>query len=235
MRAALAALAIAAAAPALAAPPPRDAALHALFDREFRRSLQEAPEVATLLGVPDFNDRLQDPSPEAVQRRRDQARVTIRELERFDPKRLSAADRLSREVMLDTLRRLDATNAHYGPLPFGGGTDGYLPVSTMWGPHQAWSMIAKAAPFAMTRDYDNFLARLEAMPRVLEHLQARMRAGMRWGWVAPRAAMVRVPGMLAPFAAEDVTATPLWTPFRSFPGAVPAAFISMSIGTCMVP
>jgi uncharacterized protein (DUF885 family) len=39
----------------------------------------------------------------------------------------------------------------------------------------------------------------------------------------PRAAMERVPGMLALFAGDDVRATPLWHPFESFPSGVPEA------------
>jgi uncharacterized protein (DUF885 family) len=49
----------------------------------------------------------------------------------------------------------------------------------------------------------------------------RGREGMRSGWMPPRAAMERVPGMLELFAGDDVRATPLWHPFESFPAGVP--------------
>jgi uncharacterized protein (DUF885 family) len=93
----------------------------------------------------------------------------------------------------------------------------------MYGPQQLFPALAKAAPLRNVRDYENYLKRLEAMPRVLEQLTARMQAGIRSGWMPPAAAMMQVPAQFAPFAAADVEATPLWKPFVSFPAEVPAA------------
>jgi hypothetical protein len=47
-----------------------DKALHALFDREFKIGLQEHPELATLLGYEEYNDRLTDQSAPAIARRK---------------------------------------------------------------------------------------------------------------------------------------------------------------------
>ncbi len=205
------------------APPPRNAALHAFFEREFLNDLAENPETATFLGVAGHDDRLTDFAPESAQRRRARVRSAIAELQRFNPAKLSAQDRLSREVMLDDLRRTAQMQALFGPLPFDAGTDLWLPITTMWGPHETWSSLAKALPMLTPRDFENYLKRLDAMPRVLDQLTATMRAGMRWGWVPPRAAMVRVPALLDTFVAEDPTATPLWEPFTRFPpGFAPA-------------
>ncbi len=221
MRLALALAGLLAAAAAGAAPA-RNAALHALFEREFRNGLEESPETATFLGVEGYNDRLTDLAPEAVQRRQARSVSTLAQLRRFDPARLSPQDRLSRQVMIDDLERDVRMSAVFGPLPFDTGVDGYMPVSTMWGPHQNWSILAKSTRFTSVADYENYLKRLAAMPRYLEQVQATMRLGMRWGWVAPRAAMTRMPGMLDTFAAADVTATSLWSPFTTFPDALPA-------------
>jgi uncharacterized protein (DUF885 family) len=223
MRAALAAVALAAAASAIAAEPPKNAALHAFFERQFHLGLEESPETATFLGIPGHNHRLADLSPESVERRRALVKRAIRELERFDPRSLNTQDRVSREVMLYDLRRHDAINAIYGPLAFASGSDHPLPVSSMWGPHQTWSFLAKSTRFETARDYDDYLKRLQAMPRSLEQVQARMRLGMRWGWVAPRVAMETVPARLDAFAGDDVTSSTLWSPFATFPDAVPPA------------
>jgi uncharacterized protein (DUF885 family) len=206
-----------------AAPEPGpDAALHALFDREFLRTQEEFPEYATLLGNPAFNDRLHDASPEAVARRKAHVKEVLAELGRFDAGRLSAQDRLSLEMMRGDLRLADELDAVYGDLPFGAARgDGWMPVSPGWGPHTFYPMLAKAAPFRTVRDYENWLERLRAMPRVLAQMTAVMEAGMKSGWVPPRAAMARVPSQLAVFAGEDVTATPLFEPFRRFPRDLP--------------
>jgi uncharacterized protein (DUF885 family) len=108
----------------------------------------------------------------------------------------------------------------FGDLPFSA-ADSWQPVSPMGGPHTFFPLLAKAAPFRNVRDYENYLKRLEAMPRAIEQLTARMEAGIRSGWMPPRAAMVRVPGQFATFAGADVTATPFFAPFRQFPASIP--------------
>ena len=73
------------------------------------------------------------------------------------------------------------------------------------------------------RDYDNYLKRLDAIPTLLGQQIAIMRAGIKSGWMPPRAAMQRVPEMFTSYAGGDVTKTPLWRPFAGFPAEVAAA------------
>ncbi|HEX4942725.1 MAG TPA: DUF885 domain-containing protein, partial [Usitatibacteraceae bacterium] len=198
-------------------------ALHALFEREFLRGQEEFPEFATMIGNPAFNDRLHDGSPEAVARRKAHVKAVLADLGRFDPKRLSTQDRISLEMMKDSLRRRDELNALFGDLPFGAGRgDGWMQVSPSSGPQVILPMLARAAPFRDARDYENYLKRLEAVPRVLAESRVVMEAGIESGWMPPRAAMSQVPGQLAVFSGGDATATPLYAPFRQFPAAVAA-------------
>jgi uncharacterized protein (DUF885 family) len=221
-RLALAALTAFAALSAISKEPPPNKALHALFDREWKRGLEESPESATLLGVDGYDDKLTDVSPEALARRKARVKPLIAELKHFDAKTLSTQDRISRDVMLDRLEILDQYNAIYADLPFGG-EDGWLVVSPMNGPQQTLPYVARATPMRRSRDYENYVKRLSAIPRYLEQRTAIMRAGMKSGWMPPRAAMDRVPAQLEPFAGADVTATPLWRPFTEFPQDMPAA------------
>ena len=201
-----------------AAEPPPDAALHALFDREFQRDQEEFPEYGTLLGNNAFNDRLHDASPQAVARRKAHVKEVLGELAGFDANRLSTQDRLSLEMMTDNLRRQDALNALYGDLPFGARFgDGWMQISPMGGPQTFLPLLAKAAPFRNVRDYENYISRLQAMPRLLAQDIAVMEAGMKSGWMPPRVSMTRVPEQLTAFAGPDVTATPLYGPFLRFP------------------
>jgi len=224
MRAAIAvaALALCGAVPAHAQEPARDEKLHAIFEREFRIALEETPEFGTFLGMDGYDDRLSDRSPEAVKRRKQHTPEVIAELQRFDPARLSSQDRLSRAMLLDQLERNRELDELYGGLAFGA-NDSWLVLSPMFGPQQLFALLSKAARFRDARDYENYLKRLEAIPRALDQLMDRGRDGIRSGWMPPRAAMERVPGMLALFAGDDVRATPLWHPFESFPSGVPEA------------
>jgi len=219
-RAALAALVLAL--PLQAAEPVRDGALHALFEREFKRSLEESPESATQLGIDGYDDRLTDRAPAAVARRKAHVLAVIAELERFEPRRLPIQDRISREVMLTDLRLQAEENAIYGDLPFAAG-DSYMPVSSTGGPHSGLVGVSKATRFRTVKDYENYLARLHAVPRAIGQLMETMRAGMKSGWMPPAEAMTRATAQFAVFAAPDAKATPLWRPFDQFPSGVPEA------------
>jgi uncharacterized protein (DUF885 family) len=206
---------------AAAKEPPPDKALQSLFDREFKRGLDESPEQATLLGIDGYDDRLTDYSPAAIARRKARVKAVIAELERFDPKTLSTQDRISREVMLDGLGLQARQIALYGDLPFASDEE-WMPISTMNGPHETFGYLARATPMRRSRDYENYVKRLAAMPKYIEQQTALMKTGVRSGWTPPRAAMERVPGMLAVFSGADVTASPLWRPFTAFPDDMPA-------------
>ncbi|MGZ5072373.1 MAG: DUF885 domain-containing protein [Usitatibacter sp.] len=226
MRAARAAAALAATFLSLAllgAEPAPNKALNDLFEREFANELVEHPELATLVGVPGFDDKLTDRSPQAVARRKAHTKDVLAELGRYDPASLSTQDRISRELALETFTMRDRENALYGDLPFGASEDGWMPASTMNGPQMTMAFLTRAARFATVADYENYLKRLAAVPAMLEQRQAQMRAGMRSGWMPPHEAMVRVPPMYIVFAGADVTASPLWRPFAKFPADVPAA------------
>ena len=223
MRARRLLLAIAAAcALAAGAEPTPNKSLHALFEREFRNALEEYPEQATFLGIEGYDHRSADYSPAALARRKQRVKRVIAELSRFDPRKLSTQDRVSRDVMLEDLKLQAEEAAIYGSLPFASLTD-WMPISTMHGPHAFMSQLVKATRFRNTRDYENYLKRLEAAPRALDQQVALMRTGLKSGWTSPQATLARVPAMLESFAGPDPRATTLWQPFESFPPEVPEA------------
>jgi uncharacterized protein (DUF885 family) len=222
MKAILAVAAAALALPLQAAEPAPNKALHALFDREFRVSLEEFPERATALGMDGFDDRLTDRSPKAIARRKAHTREVIAELERFEPKNLATQDRISRNVMLANLRLDAEENALFGELPFGA-NDSFQPVTSTGGPHSFLVYATKSMRFRTAKDYDNYLKRHAAVPRMVDEVIAIMREGMRTGWMPPAEAMTRATAQFAVFAAPDVKATPLWRPFEQFPRDVAEA------------
>jgi uncharacterized protein (DUF885 family) len=222
MRAALAAAALAFALPLQGAEPAPDPELHAFFDREFRLGLEEFPERATQLGVDGYDARLADRSPQSIARRKAHTLDAIAQLERIDPSRLSTQDRVSRDVFLYNLRQDAEENALFADLPFGA-ADSFTPVTSTGGPHSSLVGTAKATRFRTARDYENYLERLEAVPRVIAQHIATMRAGMESGWMPPAEAMTTAVQQFALFAGSDVKATPLWRPFTEFPRGVPDA------------
>ncbi|QJR09427.1 hypothetical protein DSM104443_00471 [Usitatibacter rugosus] len=225
--AALGALAasLAAVSPAVLAAPSKEpapnAALQKFFDRVFQEDLKENPEVATLLGTEGMNDRIADRSPAGTARRKATVKARITELNRFDPKRLNTQDRISREVMLDSLQRDERQNAIYGDLPMGADNlDGWLLASPIQGVQDWWAYLAKAAPTRTVKDYEDYLKRMAGIPTALGFETERMRAGMKSGWMPPRGAMTTVIPQIEAFAKGDPEQSPLYAPFKEFPQAV---------------
>ena len=208
--------------PAHAADKRAHAALHALFEREFEYQLDQFPESATSFGEPGRDNRLTDLSPQAVARRKAHAAALVRELKAFDPRRLDAQDRLSRELMLADLQLDAAVDALYGDLPFSG-IGGWQVVGPTGGPHSALAELAKSTPRRSLDDAQNYLKRLAAVPHYLEQSTALMRAGMRSGWMPPRAAMGRVAAEFDTFVSGAPEANPLFVPLADLPGELPAA------------
>ncbi len=204
--------------------PAPNKALHALFEREFQLGLAESPESATFIGVDGFNDRLSDFSAQATSRRKAHVKIVMAELRTFDARKLSTQDRISRDMMQGDLSRTAEANRLYGDLPFGAdGSDKWAVVTPMDGPQHLYPLLVKVTPFRHLRDYENYFKRLNALPVALAQLTARMEAGIKSGWMLPREAMERVPGQFAAFAGPDVTATPFYAPFTSFPAGISAA------------
>lgn len=205
-----------------AAEPPRNAALHALFEREFKRDLQEYPELGTYYGEEGYNDRLTDRSPAAVARRKAHTKALIAGLQAFDPKRLNTQDRISRDLMLDDLRLTAAFDRLYGPLPFSGNA-GWRAIGPTDGPHSAFAELAKATPMRNARDAEDYLKRLAALPASLAQTTALLRTGMASGWMPPRATLDRVVAEFDTFAGGDPDASPLFVPLKALPPDMPAA------------
>lgn len=224
MRRLAVALLLAAALPALAAEPAPSAELRRFFDNAFQEDLRENPELATLVGVGGANDKLADRSPAGTERRKARVKARLAALKRFDPKRLNTQDRISRLVMLDALDRENRINAAYGKLPFGGDDlDNWLVASPIQGIQDWFAYLAKAAPTRNAKDYEDYLKRLEALPVALDQLTARMRVGIKSGWMPPRSVMASVAPQIRVFAEGDPGQSPLYAPFLEFPGALAAA------------
>jgi uncharacterized protein (DUF885 family) len=222
LRPTFAAAALAASLLAPAAEPGRNAELHAFFEREFMNFIEESPELGTYYGLDGYDDRVTDLSPEAIARRNARIAKVKAEIARFAPKDLNRQDRISREVFVERLERSERELAFYRGLPFGP-SDGWNRVSSMGGPQFTLPFVVRATRFRTAADYENYLKRLSLLPTQLGQEVALMRAGMKSGWMPPREAMQRVPGMLEVFAGSDVTASPLWRPFAEYPTAVSGA------------
>ena len=204
-----------AAAPATASAARADAAaaLHRLFDAEWERGLRESPENAAYQGDHRFDDRWADMSLAAIARRHAAEREALAALRRIDRAALSPADQLNYDTFAWLQERAvqrQRFGEHLQPVGHQGG------VQTADG-------IAELLPFADAQDYRNWIARLQALPLLLEQTTALMRAGMEAGSMPPKVLMQRVPAQIRAQLVDDPAASPFYKPLRDMPASIPVA------------
>jgi len=184
--------------------------LHELFDREWERGLRENPTGATYLGDHRYDDRWPDDSAAALARRNRSDRGVLEALARIDPDSLSATDQLNRELFRRLYQgKLDAYS-------YGGQ---YTPLSHLEGVATA-HQLAELINFQTVKDYENWLARLEGIGRVVDEDIALMREGVTRKLVQPRIIMQRVPAQIAMQIVADPVASPFYSPFRGMPASI---------------
>ncbi|MGO4779324.1 DUF885 family protein, partial [Lysobacter sp. 2RAB21] len=83
--------------------------------------------------------------------------------------------------------------------------------------------MVEALSFTEVKDYRDWLARMRAVPTVIEQNQALLREGVKAGLTPPRVLMQRVPGQIAKQVVTDPGKSPFYKPFARFPDAIPAA------------
>lgn len=203
-------------APAAQSAPARNAAtraLYALFDEEWERGMRESPEEATYRGDKRYNDRWTDMSLPAIQARMDGDRKALQRLRAIDRNALSEGDRLHYDVFAWDLEKAVERQQYREYL---------RPVSQRGGVQNAEG-IAELLPFATAKDYRDWLARMDALPALIEQTTALMREGVAAGNTPPRVLMERIPAQIRAQIVEDPARSPFYKPFTKFPDAIPEA------------
>ena len=180
----------------------------ALVEREWQWRLREFPTFATAVGVHDFDDRLEDASLAAWERRGRETEAFLAELDAIGRDGLDERDRVDYEIFRTQLvERRDSIR--YG--------EHLLTLNADSGFHSGFTLLHMGVPLSTVRDYENYLARLEAFPLWLDQHVERMREGLRRGMTIPRATLAGVETTIRPLAEGTPEAHPVYQPFTRMP------------------
>ncbi len=213
--------------PAVAAQSSADQRFAALATDHWEWFSRELPESSTLRGDNRFNDRLTDQSPAAVQARKSHWADLLKQLQSFDPGQLSLQNRVSLQVLTTVATSRTRIDRFFPDAPYGAsdafGTMGWSPITQMYGPQFVLPLLARSTSFRTVADYDAYLKRLAAVPRLLAQYQHQLQAAVEAGWVPPAVAIQRVPGQLDAQIVADASKSTLFAPFAKFPDDIPEA------------
>src|SRR5581483_2793635 len=155
----------------------RQQQLRSLFEEEWQYELKSQPERSTAIGDTRYNDKLDDESAGFYQSDVSEKKKFLSRFEAISADGLPHEDGLSLSLMIRHLRE-DIEGAQFKPWE--------MPVNQMNGIHLELADLVTLTPFNTVRDYDNYLARLHAVPRKFDQVTANMRQGMKDGLMPPK-------------------------------------------------
>lgn len=189
------------------------ARLRALLDEEWQWRLEQSPTWASLLGDRRWNDRWPDASPAAAERRHQHQVRTLERLRNIDFAKLDTDDQLNYTLFERELER--SIEQH----PYG---LWLIPIDHQRG-IQTSDDLTNLLRFSTVKDYEDWIARLQAFPRLADQTIESMRAGAARGLLWPRVTLERVPPQLEKQIVEDPTRSGFYAPFLRMPESLPAA------------
>ena len=183
---------------------PQAQALNALLAEQWEWTLRESPEFATILGDERYNDRWSDGSLAHVEQQRRDTAAFLARFQSIDTAGLGEQDRLNQQLMVrglaDNLRAIEL-KLHE------------MPIEQIGGAHLGFPQFAAFVPTATVKNYEDYLARLDALPKALEDLQAVLRQGRADGLMPPRylleKTVTQCEAIAAPAGADSAFAMPL--------------------------
>jgi uncharacterized protein (DUF885 family) len=188
--------------------------LRAVADDFWEFYLRENPETATALGEYRYNDRLTDYSLAHVEVVRQQASGFLERARAIDGTLLAESARLDQQLLVQALsNQLEAIRLK----------NHEMPINQMDGVHLRLPQIATVAPFDSVAHYEDYIARLNAMPAAIDQVIERSRAGLKDGLIQPRYLLEKTVVQSAQLADAAGSASPFAEPAQRIPASFPAA------------
>lgn len=157
---------------------------------------------------PWASDRLPDMSAEALAKRAAEQQAWLAQLEQVDVTALSRQNQINHRMITYRLKNeIDSYtyNEHYMPLNAEGGF------------HSNLGFMVRNASFRSFADYQNYIARLQDIPRYMEQQTGWLKVGMAEGYTQPKAAMQGFEESIAAFIAQNPHESLFYQPFTGTP------------------
>jgi uncharacterized protein (DUF885 family) len=188
--------------------------LHRLFELDWERGLEESPESATSLGDTRFDDRWTDLSQAAIDARKSEAQWPLNVIKSIDRSKLSKADQLNYDLFRHDLELGIEGNKFPGEV---------LQISQLGGVQQSVAQELTQMRTDSVKAYENILARLRAVPVVVDQNIALLKRGLALGVTPSRIILRDVPQQILEVIPDDPLKSALMKPFTDFPANIPAA------------
>jgi len=187
--------------------------LQQLLADEWEYELRESPELGTIIGDYRYNDRWSDVSLAHAARQKQDVQKWLTRFEAIDPTGFPEQEKLSQSLMVRNLKeRLEAIDLKLYEMP----------VEQFFGLHLFLAQFVALAPFDSAKHYEDYLARLHQVPRVVDEIIELLRQGMKDKLLPPRYLLEKTAAQCRSIAEPAGEANVFGQPAANFPAAVPA-------------
>ncbi|MBS0658768.1 MAG: DUF885 domain-containing protein [Verrucomicrobia bacterium] len=185
----------------------------AFLKAEWEYRLEQSPTFASSLGDRRWNDKWGDQSLAAVEARQVRQTEAAKRLAAIPRAQLSETDQLNYDLYERDLQEGIASRAFKL----------YLVAIDQRGGPQSLDEFASGLRFETVKDYEDWVARMQKIPEVLEQATTLLREGVKARIVQPKVVMQRVPAQLDKQIVAKPEDSGFFKPFRRFAAAVPEA------------
>ena len=187
----------------------RVAAQNALFDEQYESDLRNFPERATAFGDYRYNDKLADRSLDAIAQNHKTDEGFLARLEAIPTTGFTDQDQLSHDLMVRVLeqRITDFDLKEYE-----------MPINQQNGVHTGLADLPLSVPFDSVKHYEDYIARLHQIPRVLTQTTEILRAGMNDKLMPVRFLLEKLPVQCEGI----IDADPFLLPTKKYPASISA-------------
>ena len=192
----------------------RRTALNDLFNDYWQDYLKRNPEFASTIGDNRYNDRISDYSVGAVNDWVAREQQLLLQLAAIDPSGFTDQEKLSQEL-LERRFEDDLDAAQF--------KEWEMPVNQMDGIYSTYPELVAELSFTTVKDYDDWIARLHAIPEAFNQVTRNMEIGMEDERVPPRFLLEEALEQVKTLAHQKPEDSPLALPLKKFPASIPAA------------
>ena len=185
----------------------RLAAQNALFEEQYETDLRNFPERATAYGDYRYNDKLAEYSLDAIAQRHKTDGSFLARLEAIPSAGFSDQDQLSHDLLVRVLQQriADFDLKEYE-----------MPINQQNGIHTSLADLPLSAPFDSVKHYEDYVARLHQIPRVLAQTTEVLRAGMKDKLMPVRFLIEKLPEQCQGI----IDADPFLLPTKKYPASI---------------
>jgi len=182
------------------------------FAAYFEERLRDEPEFATTVGRHEYDDRWADVSRQGREQRRSHLVQRLNQVEKFPLDQLSEQDRLSVKLLrYDLGTQLDSLNIETY----------LLRVGQMFGFHNRVYLTIDRMPAYTVKDCENIIARIRAVPALVDQNIAIMNEAIERGWTQPKIVADLAIEQLTAQVAQDASKTALLGFLQKMPANIP--------------